>query len=335
MKATVGMLCLSFVLGGGESSLARGADAPAAPHAAPTPAGEVTRLFAEGKAQVEAQCADCMGATREGLTAGLKAVRAALDHGYPGSAEGWRLLAEGYGALAWGFLPPDSPAQADALGAQREAYERWLDVEPRNTKALYDFAFTFSEPERRRPILERLLEVDPGHAEGLFGLGQVDLEQGRDEVGLARMRKASKRRSATPIWRSSWERACSRPTSNARTKRTRARCAAAWRSFAPRRPGSTGASPGDDRVEEPQLGGGPAGALMSWTRSAHRPVAPGRAGRAQPCPGAARTPETGGCSRAPFQVQDQAPALSATAAHRRGPRVPKFAAPATSARPCR
>ncbi len=154
------------------------------------PEAETTRLFAEGKAQVEANCADCMGSRADALAAGLATLRQALDLGYPDRAAGFRLLAEGWGNLAWGLLDPDEPGQREAVVAQREAYERWLEVEPQSTAALFGYAVTFRNVERRRAVLERLLAVDPGHVDGLAALGLLELDEGETEAGLKHLEKA-------------------------------------------------------------------------------------------------------------------------------------------------
>lgn len=169
-------------------ALLAGAAAVAAAQA-PAPE-EAAKLFSRGKAQAEANCADCTGSSAAALEEGLAAIRRAVEMGYPDRAAAWRLLAESYGALAWAFAEPGSPEQQAAVAEQREAYERWLEVEPQNTQALYDYAFTFTDADERLAVLERLLAVDPEHGEGLFAVGQIELEKGRVEEGLDTMRRA-------------------------------------------------------------------------------------------------------------------------------------------------
>ncbi|MFN7960817.1 MAG: hypothetical protein U0002_06050 [Thermoanaerobaculia bacterium] len=153
-------------------------------------ADEARRLFAEGKKLVEANCADCQGASQGALADGLAKLRQALEAGLTDKVAAYRALVDGYASLAFAFSRGDSPEQRAALEEQRRAYQDWLALEPRNIQVLYDYAFTFPQAADRLPVLERLLEIDPKHGEALFAVGEIDLEAGRVEAALAKMQKA-------------------------------------------------------------------------------------------------------------------------------------------------
>lgn len=146
-------------------------------------------LLREGRALIESNCGDCMGSSAQELRRGIQKVERALELGSPDRAEIYRLLADAYGQMALVFLAPDSAEQSELLEKQRQAYERLVEIEPRNVDLLYEYAFALRDDAARAGILRRILDIQPGHAEALFALGRYEAERG-DSKGLADMRRA-------------------------------------------------------------------------------------------------------------------------------------------------
>jgi hypothetical protein len=147
--------------------------------------------FAAGQALVQANCGECIGASAAALARGLREIERALELGYPQLGGAYRLLAEGYGTLAFALAEPGSAEHHRARAAQREIYRLWVQAEPANAEALYGHAVTLDDdPAARRAALERLAEVDPQHLSGQVLLGETEIASGAAPAGLARMKAA-------------------------------------------------------------------------------------------------------------------------------------------------
>lgn len=170
-----GFLMLAFVL----LSWAARAQAPADPEI----------LLRQGRMLIENNCGDCMGSTNEGMLKGIKKVERALELGSPDRLEAYRLLAYGWGQMAHVYLKWDSPEYRSALKRQQEAFEKALELAPRDVDILFDYSLTVRDDSALAEILRRILELEPEHIGGLFHLGQIEVEQG-DPKGLARMQRA-------------------------------------------------------------------------------------------------------------------------------------------------
>lgn len=175
MRTAIRVLMLTFVL----IPCAARAQAPEDPEA----------LLREGRDLVEKNCGDCMGSSAVELRRGIQKVESALEAGVSDRAEAYRLLVDAWGQMSYAFLTPDSAEQSEARERQRRAFERLLELEPRNVNILYEYAFAVPDDETRAGVLRQILEIDPGHAEALFALGRLEAERG-DPQGLARMRRA-------------------------------------------------------------------------------------------------------------------------------------------------
>ncbi len=150
-------------------------------------------LFAQGQAEVEANCGECMGATRQGLEDGITKLRLALDLGYRNRAAAYRALADALGQLGGAFSTSGSSQQREVLEQQRDAYRRLLEITPNDTAVLYEYSATLADATERRSILERILKLDPKHPDALFALGEIDLERGVVDEGLRKMRAVFER----------------------------------------------------------------------------------------------------------------------------------------------
>src|SRR5688572_20754824 len=67
--------------------------------------------FSEAKKLIEANCADCAGATKEGLQRGIDGMRKVLDVGYVDRSAALRLLARAYNELSLVYAEPGSIEQ--------------------------------------------------------------------------------------------------------------------------------------------------------------------------------------------------------------------------------
>jgi hypothetical protein len=112
---------------------------------------------------IEANCADCAGATREGLVQGIEAMEKALDRGYVDRGAGLRLLAKAYNDLARVYSKPGSIEYGQALGRRRAVLEQLIAFSPNDADVRYEYAMSMSDPQQTILALKEILEVDPRH----------------------------------------------------------------------------------------------------------------------------------------------------------------------------
>jgi hypothetical protein len=154
------------------------------------PAQTAEQAFAEGKALVETNCADCAGASAQELEQGLQKIERALELGFADGAAAYRLLGEGYGALAFAFAAPGSPEHQRAREAQAASYQRWFEADPANGDALYAYATTIETPADRLAALHYLDQIDPDHLWGQASLAEMEIASGAVPMGLRRLQRA-------------------------------------------------------------------------------------------------------------------------------------------------
>jgi hypothetical protein len=133
--------------------------------------------FGQAKKLIEANCADCAGATKEGLVEGIDAMQKALEVGYVDRAGGLRLLARAYNDLALVHSKPDSIEQGQALARRRAVLEQLVAFSPKNPDVRYEYVMTLSDPTQRILALREILAVEPLHEDTRFGLATSLAEQ--------------------------------------------------------------------------------------------------------------------------------------------------------------
>lgn len=88
----------------------------------------------------------------------------------PGSFSLWYRLALSHAQLATLALDPDARKARSLLAAR--AYNRALEIESNHTASLYGLSilhvFELGEPEKALPLLNRLLEIEPRNTRALF-----------------------------------------------------------------------------------------------------------------------------------------------------------------------
>jgi hypothetical protein len=119
--------------------------------------------FGQSKKLIEDNCADCAGATKEGLVQGIEGMEKALDRGYVDRGGGLRLLAKAYNDLALVHSKPDSVEYGQALGRRRAVLEQLVAFSPKDPDVRYEYAMTFTDPQQRMLALKEVLEVHPQH----------------------------------------------------------------------------------------------------------------------------------------------------------------------------
>jgi hypothetical protein len=156
-----------------------------------TPAYEppVEPGFAEGKKLIEANCADCAGATKEGLQRGIDVMRDALDTGYVDRAAGLRLLAQAYNELALVYSEPDSVEHGQALARRRAVLEQLVAFAPGDPGVHYEYVMTFSDRDQRILSLREILAVHSDHEPTRFGLAMSLAERQGSEAEAAGLLK--------------------------------------------------------------------------------------------------------------------------------------------------
>jgi len=158
--------------------------------ARPVDAATGPQLLQQGQILIEANCADCMGATKEKLLQGIGKVGEALRQGIADEAAAYHALARGYMVLAYVYAPPDSAEMKLMQEKQQSALKRATELDPHNTEILDEYASTFTDPKDAVAVWRRILAIDPSHQGALFGAGRYEVTHGEVEEGLVKMRKA-------------------------------------------------------------------------------------------------------------------------------------------------
>lgn len=145
--------------------------------------------FSQAKKLIEANCAGCAGATKEGLVRGIDAMRKVLDIGYVDRAAALRLLAGAYNALALVYTEPGSIEQGDASARRRAVLEQLIAFAPNDPAVRYEYAMTMSDREQRILALREILAVNPRHEDTRFGLAMSLAERKENESEAALLLK--------------------------------------------------------------------------------------------------------------------------------------------------
>ena len=114
-----------------------------------------------GRRLVEANCADCAGATRRGLEEGIAELERALAEGHADDIAAYRLIVAALNVLRLVHAAPDSPEQEAIYARQRATYARLLARVPDDAEAhrAYALSLDASRPEEQIRHLRRAMEL--------------------------------------------------------------------------------------------------------------------------------------------------------------------------------
>jgi hypothetical protein len=143
--------------------------------------------FSQAKKLIEANCADCVGATKEGLVKGIESMQKALDAGYIDRGAALRLLAEAYNELAHVYAKPDSIEQGQALGRRRGILEQLIAFAPNDPAVRFEYAMMMADRNQRILALREILAVEPLHEDTRFGLATSLAEEKTGQAEAAKL----------------------------------------------------------------------------------------------------------------------------------------------------
>lgn len=135
--------------------------------------------FERGRRLVDANCGDCLGATRPGLEDGVAALRRALGAGFADPASIYRLLAEAYPTLAHVYSRHDPEAIRRFETLRRDALARLAVLTPDDPWPRYELAVSEPDRDAQPAALGRLLGERPRHAEAHAAVATILAERGR------------------------------------------------------------------------------------------------------------------------------------------------------------
>jgi hypothetical protein len=138
---------------------------------------------------LEANCGDCLNATRQGLEEAIVTARAALESGDPNKASLLRVLAEAYNILAYVHATPDSAGQRDLLARRTQTLQELVRLDPGDADSRYELAVMRAEPELRISALREMLAVHPGHEEARAALAMTLIDHDAAAEGAALLRE--------------------------------------------------------------------------------------------------------------------------------------------------
>jgi hypothetical protein len=146
--------------------------------------------FERGTRLIEANCADCMGATRQDLEDGVAALRRALDAGFAEPARVYRLLTDAYATLAYVHSKRDPDALRRFVALRREMLQRLAALTPDDPWPRYELAV--SEPGRDAQLaaLRSLLADRPRHADAHAAVATILEERGQRADAIREMERA-------------------------------------------------------------------------------------------------------------------------------------------------
>ncbi len=148
-------------------------------------------LFNEGRRIIEWNVGDSMGASREKLEQGMVKIREALDQGYEGKMEAYRLMIDAQRSIAVIYAEEGSDDKKQSLIFLKNLYEEAFEIDPDNVGLLYDAASLAPGGKSEEEIFRQILEIDPQFSPARFALGQLLILEGKDKVtGEAMMREA-------------------------------------------------------------------------------------------------------------------------------------------------
>jgi hypothetical protein len=157
---------------------------------APANPSELGGLVSAGERLIERNCAECYGANRAALIRGVELVKRALAGGLTPPNRAYRALGMGYNSLM--AITEPGTERDGFIRMQREAFEKWVAIEPENAEALSWLAVSIDDVPRAMELYRRILNRDPGNGDARFQLGHLLFFDGRSSEGLEQMMRAWK-----------------------------------------------------------------------------------------------------------------------------------------------
>jgi len=140
--------------------------------------------FVRGKKLIESNCADCSGASKQGLNEGVALVNKAIDTGYKDTLSAYKLLADAYNTLTIVYSETGSSEHKRYSDARRFVYHRLLKLEPKNAQVWYEYAMTLTTTAEQIENLNIAIKIEPKYADAHYAVGMLLIDSGKLEEGI-------------------------------------------------------------------------------------------------------------------------------------------------------
>ena len=152
----------------------------------------------EGRRLVtELNCADCAGATEEGLREGITLLEQASTAEQTPEVSTLQTLAQGYNTLMHRYLQPNTPDYAAAAEKLENVQQQLILIETDDPAVMYEYAATVAEGEQQVELLHEVARLDPTFAPAHHALGAVLYERGETDAAIEEYKAAV--RHAEPL----------------------------------------------------------------------------------------------------------------------------------------
>ncbi len=146
--------------------------------------------FGQGKRLIDANCGDCVGATKQGLEQGIAEVVKAIQLGYEDKKSAYSLLANAYNTLGIVFSAPSSDEQKATFESRQAVYEELLKLDPQNVQVNYEYAMTLQDTAKQLKILKEVIRLNPSYADAHFSSGVLLIQKGDTEEGIVELERS-------------------------------------------------------------------------------------------------------------------------------------------------
>jgi len=143
--------------------------------------------FLQGQKLVERNASGNMGTTKEGMEAGIDALRKALEAGYPNVIEIYKMLGDAYLKM--------TDYDESYRQKRQEIYEILLKIAPDDPDVMSDYVRYVQDKVRKIEFYRRIIKIDPKRSKARFGLGILLVKTGSVDEGVKSVVEAIKMES--------------------------------------------------------------------------------------------------------------------------------------------
>jgi tetratricopeptide (TPR) repeat protein len=149
--------------------------------------------FEKAKELIKQNCADCMGATRQGLENGISSLNESIRSGYKNKKEAYILLRDAYNTMRIVYATPSSEEQRNIRREIKIVNEKLVQIDPNDPKILYEYARYLDDSDAQLQVYEIILKIDPDDVDARFASGKIMIEKGNVNEGIAELRETLRR----------------------------------------------------------------------------------------------------------------------------------------------
>jgi tetratricopeptide (TPR) repeat protein len=148
------------------------------------------RHFQKGKELIQANCGECLGATKGGLEQGVSEVNLALEKGYGDKLAAYKLLADAYNTLAVVYSTDRSQEQLSYRDKTQRMYQQAMALDGKDPRLRYEYAMTLHDRTQQLQLLQENIKLDPNFAESHYALGVLLVWKGNLNDAITELQNA-------------------------------------------------------------------------------------------------------------------------------------------------